>query len=87
MVRFETGEGLLREIIAALQSLSLSRCADNSYCGGTTNICVWVWVWPLLLAVFLETADPLFHDNYLTILWKNDKGSKSKIFQNNLQIG
>ena len=40
VVRFETGEDWLREIIAALQSLVISLCGDNAECGDTQKYCV-----------------------------------------------
>ena len=38
VVRFDSGEGLLRTIIAALQSLALSFFGEDADLGGTTNV-------------------------------------------------
>ena len=36
--RFDTGEGLLREIIVAPKLAVPSFFGKNAYCGGTTNV-------------------------------------------------
>ena len=36
----------------------------------------WGWLGPVLLYVFVDTSDPLGHDNCLTMLWKKLKSDQ-----------
>ena len=64
----------------------LSFCGEDTDRGGTSIIVLGGWLGPVTLAVFVDVAYPLAHNNCLTILRKNEKWIKGNIFQNCLQM-